>query len=74
MKHFGIGHVREWRRYVFKTVQVLVVIPVSLFHQQMDNSCKHMNTQSGVESVFTYGTSFEIYPHCSTRNIIKGDC
>jgi hypothetical protein len=37
-KRFGIGHVRDWRRSVFKTVQVLVVIPVSLFHKQMDNS------------------------------------
>jgi hypothetical protein len=38
--NFGMGHVRERRRSVFKVAQVLVIIPVSLFHHQMDNSCE----------------------------------
>ena len=49
-KHFGLSHVRFGRRSLVKSVKVVIVISVSLHHQQCYNSAKYNRiTLSGLE-------------------------
>ena len=79
-KHFGFSNVRFRRGSIVKSVYIIMVVVVSLHHQQSDNFCKIQKKNVGLEPSFMWDASLSFFPLkppvyvCYTALRARGAC